>query len=171
PNGCIEGAVFEEAQKVLAAGKRRVVPYGVADDVAFEVGLAGGGHVEVMIQPVTPVHLKLIELIESERPAELRTNLQTGEVQLLERSPDLDAPARDGDWFVEPHRRAPHPVIIGAIHIAIPLHRMAKLLGYRVTVIDARAKFATKERFPEADELLVSWPDEALAGNTLDRST
>src|SRR5207302_9101845 len=141
------------------------------DDVAFEVGLACGGHVEVMIQPVTPEHLKLIELIESERPAELRTNLQTGEVQLLERSPDLDAPARDGDWFVEPHRRAPHLVIIGAIHIAIPLHRMAKLLGYRVTVIDARAKFATKERFPEADELLVSWPDEALAGITLDRST
>ena len=170
-NGCIEGAVFEEAQKVLAAGKGRVVPYGVADDVAFEVGLACGGHVEVMIQPVTPEHLKLIELIESERPAELRTNLQTGEVQLLERSPDLDAPARDGDWFVEPHRRAPHLVIIGAIHIAIPLHRMAKLLGYRVTVIDARAKFATKERFPEADELLVSWPDEALAGITLDRST
>ena len=155
-NGCIEGAVFEEAQKVLAAGKGRVVPYGVADDVAFEVGLACGGHVEVMIQPVTPEHLKLIELIESERPAELRTNLQTGDVQLLERSP---------------HRRAPHLVIIGAIHIAIPLHRMAKLLGYRVTVIDARAKFATKERFPEADELLVSWPDEALAGITLDRST
>src|SRR5205807_10600605 len=99
-NGCIEGAVFEEAQKVLAAGKGRVVPYGVADDVAFEVGLACGGHVEVMIQPVTPEHLKLIELIESERPAELRTNLQTGEVQLLERSPDLDARARDGDWLV-----------------------------------------------------------------------
>jgi xanthine dehydrogenase accessory factor len=170
-NGCIEGDVFQEAQKVLASGKGRLVPYGVADDVAFEVGLACGGHVEVMIQPITPEHLKLIELIEAERPAELRTNLETGEVQLLERAPELDAPARDGDWFVEPHRRAPHLVIIGAIHIAIPLHRMAKLLGYRVTVIDARAKFATKERFPEADELLVSWPDEALAGITLDRST
>jgi xanthine dehydrogenase accessory factor len=170
-NGCIEGDVFQEAQKVLAAGKGRLVPYGVADDVAFEVGLACGGHVEVMIQPITPEHLRLIDLIEAERPAELRTNLETGEVQLLERAPELDAPARDGDWFVEPHRRAPHLVIIGAIHIAIPLHRMAKLLGYRVTVIDARAKFATKERFPEADELLVSWPDEALAGITLDRST
>jgi xanthine dehydrogenase accessory factor len=170
-NGCIEGAVFEEAQKVLKAGRGRLVPFGVADDVAFEVGLACGGHVEVMIQPVTPEHLRLIELIEAERPAELRTNLETGEVRLLERSPESDLPARDGDWFVEPHRRAAHMVIIGAIHIAIPLHRMAKLMGYRVTVVDARAKFATRERFPEADEILLQWPDEALAGITLDRST
>jgi xanthine dehydrogenase accessory factor len=44
-------------------------------------------------------------------------------------------------------------------------------MGYRVTVIDARAKFATKERFPEADELIVSWPDEAIAKLTLDNST
>ena len=124
-----------------------------------------------MVRPVTPEHGGLIKLIESERPAELRTTRVTGEVQLLERAPTSDQPARDGDWFVEPHGRAPHMVIIGAIHIAIPLHRMAKLMGYRVTVADARAKFATAERFPEADEILVSWPDEALAGITLDRST
>ncbi|HEY8760281.1 MAG TPA: XdhC/CoxI family protein [Candidatus Dormibacteraeota bacterium] len=170
-NGCIEGAVFDEAQKVLKAGQGRLVPYGVADDVAFEVGLACGGHVEVMIQPVTPEHLKLIDLIEAEQPAELRTNLATGAVELLERVPETDQPVRDGDWFVEPHGRAPHMVIIGAIHIAIPLHRLAKLMGYHVTVVDARAKFATAERFPEADEILVKWPDEALAGITLDRST
>jgi xanthine dehydrogenase accessory factor len=170
-NGCIEGDVFQEAQKVLKAGKGRLVPYGVADDVAFEVGLACGGHVEVMIQPLTPEHLRLLDLIEAERPAELRTNLATGEVELKEGGAGPDQPARDGDWFVEPHRRAPHMVIVGAIHIAIPLHRLAKLMGYRVTVIDARSKFATRERFPEADELLVAWPDEALARITLDRST
>jgi xanthine dehydrogenase accessory factor len=170
-NGCIEGDVFEEAQMVLKAGQGRLVPYGVADDVAFEVGLACGGHVEVMIQPVTREHLRLIDLIEAEQPAELRTNLATGVVELLEGAPRTDQPARDGDWFVEPHGRAPHMIIIGAIHIAIPLHRLAKLMGYRVTVVDARAKFATAERFSEADEILVAWPDEALAGITLDRST
>jgi xanthine dehydrogenase accessory factor len=62
-------------------------------------------------------------------------------------------------------------VIIGAIHIAIPLHRLAKVMGYRVTVIDARAKFATKERFPDADELVVAWPDEAMSKLTIDNST
>lgn len=78
---------------------------------------------------------------------------------------------REGDVFVEPHRRPAHLVIIGAIHIAIPLHRLAKVMGYRVTVVDARARFATRERFPEADELIVSWPDEAMASLTVDRST
>jgi len=72
---------------------------------------------------------------------------------------------------VEPFRRPAHLVIVGAIHIAIPLHRLAKLMGYRVTVIDARAKFATKERFPEADELIVAWPDEAMAKIAIDNST
>lgn len=170
-NGCIEGAVFEEAQKVLRAAKSRLVPFGVADDVAFEVGLACGGHVEVMIQPLAAEHLELIELIEAERPAELRTNLETGELKLIEGAPERDQPARDGDWFIEPHPRPPQMVIIGAIHIAIPLHRLAKLMGYRVTVVDARAKFATRERFPEADQIITAWPDEALAGMTLDRST
>ncbi len=170
-NGCIEGAVFEEAQKVLKAGAGRLVPFGVADDVAFEVGLACGGHIEVMIQPVSPEHLRLLDLIEAEAPAELLTNLLTGEVKLVEGEPKQDGPVREGDWFVEPHRRAPHMIIIGAIHIAIPLHRLAKLMGYRVSIVDARAKFATRDRFPEADEVVVGWPDEALAKMKLDRSS
>jgi xanthine dehydrogenase accessory factor len=53
-------------------------------------------------------------------------------------------------------------VIVGAGHISIPLSRLAGVLGYRVTVVDARAAFATRARLPEADELLVEWPDEAL---------
>jgi xanthine dehydrogenase accessory factor len=56
----------------------------------------------------------------------------------------------------------PALVIVGAGHISIPLTRIAKVLGYRVVVVDARATFATRERLPEADELLVEWPDEAL---------
>jgi xanthine dehydrogenase accessory factor len=44
-------------------------------------------------------------------------------------------------------------------------------MGYRVTVVDARAKFATKERFPEADELIVAWPDEAMTRLTIDNSS
>src|SRR4051812_10842820 len=55
-NGCIEGAVFEEGQKVLKAGKGRIAAFGVADDVAFDVGLACGGHIEVFVEPLAAAH-------------------------------------------------------------------------------------------------------------------
>jgi xanthine dehydrogenase accessory factor len=171
-NGCIEGAVFEEAQKVLKSGTPKVAAFGVADDVAFEVGLACGGHIEVFIQPLGAVHRQLIATLNRDQPVTLRTNLVSGGAELVEGTPPgTELARRDGDVFIEPFRRPAHLVIIGAIHIAIPLHRLAKLMGYRVTVIDARAKFATKERFPEADELIVAWPDEALSAITIDNST
>jgi len=171
-NGCIEGAVFEEAQKVLKANQAKLAAFGVADDVAFEVGLACGGHIEVFVQPLGSDHRKLIEMLDRDQPATLRTNLVTGETELLGGAPQGGERARrDGDWFVEPFRRPAHLVVVGAIHIAIPLVRLAKLMGYRVTVIDARKQFATKERFPEADELIAAWPDEALSKLTIDNAT
>ena len=171
-NGCIEGAVFEEAQKVLKSRAARVAAFGVADDVAFEVGLACGGHIEVFVQPLTPAHRRLIAKLERDEPATLRTNLVTGEAELIDGAPSgAELARRNGDSFVEPFRRPARLIIIGAIHIAIPLHRLAKTMGYRVTVVDARAKFATKERFPEADELIVAWPDEAMANLAIDNSS
>jgi xanthine dehydrogenase accessory factor len=171
-NGCIEGAVFEEAQRVLKSRAAKVAAYGVTDDVAFEVGLACGGHIEVFVQPLGPVHRRLMRKLQRDEPATLRTDLLTGEAELVDgTSSRAELPRRDGDLFVEPFRRPAHLIIIGAIHIAIPLHRLAKTMGYRVTVVDARAKFATKERFPEADELVVAWPDEAMARLAIDNSS
>ncbi len=171
-NGCIEGAVFEEAQKVLKTGAAKVAAFGVADDVAFEVGLACGGHIEVFVQPLSAAHRQAIDMLGRDQPATLRTNLVTGETEVVEGTPPGGELARrDGDTFVEPLRRPAHLVIIGAIHIAIPLHRLARLMGYRVTIVDARAKFATRERFPEADELIVAWPDEAMSKIRVDSST
>jgi len=171
-NGCIEGAVFDEAQKVLKSGEPKIAAFGVADDVAFEVGLACGGHIEVFIQPLAPEHKRLVDLMNRDRAGMLRTDLVSGEVDLVDGTPPgSELARREGDMFIEPYRRPAHLVIIGAIHIAIPLHRLAKLMGYRVTVVDARAKFATRERFPEADELIVAWPDEAIAKLEVDNST
>src|SRR3979411_1957497 len=82
-NGCIEGDVFEAAQEVLASGRPRLVEYGVADDVAFEVGLACGGHIEVMIQPAGEIHDRALDLLAAERPFVLRTDLQSGAGELL----------------------------------------------------------------------------------------
>ena len=171
-NGCIEGAVFEEAQKVLKSGQPKIAAFGVADDVAFEVGLACGGHIEVFVQPLSAAHRQVVGMLNRGEPATLTTNLVTGEAEVRKGTPHgSELSRRDGDIFVEPLRRPAHLLIIGAIHIAIPLHRLAKLMGYRVTVIDARTKFATKERFPDADELIVAWPDEAMARLVIENST
>lgn len=53
-------------------------------------------------------------------------------------------------------------IIVGAGHISVPLTRLAKVVGYQVTIVDPRESFATRERLPEADELILEWPDEAM---------
>src|SRR5258706_11262159 len=151
-NGCIEGAVFEEAQKVLKSGEPKLAAFGVADDLAFSVGLACGGHIEVFIQALGPEHLRLIGLMDENRPATLRTNLVTGEAVLPAGTPPGTELARpDSDWVIEPFRRPAQLIIVGAIHIAIPLHRLATRMGHPVTVIDARGKIAAKDRFSDTD--------------------
>lgn len=75
------------------------------------------------------------------------------------------------DVFIEGFPPPPTLVIVGAGHIAIPLTTFAKTLNYRVVVIDARGAFATRERFPHADELIVAWPDEVLEKMELYPST
>ncbi|MDP9374138.1 MAG: XdhC/CoxI family protein [Chloroflexota bacterium] len=73
--------------------------------------------------------------------------------------------------FIEVFAPAPHLLLFGGDHIAIPLTRYAKELGFRVTIVDARSRFANRERFPEADEIIVAWPDKAFARLTVDQST
>src|SRR5690242_9599586 len=75
------------------------------------------------------------------------------------------------DVFIEGFPPPPSLIIVGAGHIAIPLTTFAKTLNYRVVVVDARAAFATRERFPHADELVVEWPDEVLEKMDLNPST
>jgi len=60
--------------------------------------------------------------------------------------------------YVESHAPPPSMWIFGAVDFTAALARVAKVLGYRVTVIDAREIFATRRRFPMADEVVVSWP-------------
>jgi xanthine dehydrogenase accessory factor len=67
------------------------------------------------------------------------------------------------DAFIETFPPPQRLIIIGGVHVAIPLHHIAKLLGYHVTVVDARGILATPERFPLADSIMVEWPDDALA--------
>jgi xanthine dehydrogenase accessory factor len=67
------------------------------------------------------------------------------------------------DVYIESYLPPRRLVVVGAVHTAIPLVSFAKELGYHTTVVDARGLFASRERFPHADELIEAWPDEALA--------
>jgi len=80
-------------------------------------------------------------------------------------------PVRRDGLFLEPFPRPPELFIFGGSHVAIPLTRLATALGFRVTVVDARSKFADRERFPEARAVIHAWPDEVLARLPMDGST
>lgn len=69
---------------------------------------------------------------------------------------------RDIDVFFEVYPPPSEIVVVGAVHLAVPLIGFAKILGFRTIVIDPRAAFATEERFEHADLVLNLWPQEAL---------
>jgi xanthine dehydrogenase accessory factor len=89
--------------------------------------------------------------------------IRRGRNRLLE----LDGAKVFAEWYGPP----PRLFVYGAVDTAEALSRAAKLLGWHVIVADARAKFATRERIPSADELIVEWPQEALAQVEPDHQT
>jgi len=73
--------------------------------------------------------------------------------------------------FLEAFPRRPTLVIFGGVHIGAALVPLAKALGYRTVVADGREAFLSRDRFPEADELVLAWPEEAFAKVGLDAAT
>lgn len=73
--------------------------------------------------------------------------------------------------FIEVYAPPPTLVIFGGVHTAIPLSLFAKTLGFRVIVVDGRAKFAVPARFPHADQVIHAWPQQAIPQLRFDSST
>ncbi len=74
----------------------------------------------------------------------------------------LPSPEGEVEVYIETHVPAPLLIIVGGTHIGIALTSIAKILGWRVYLVDPRRTFATPERFPHVDRLIHAWPDEAL---------
>jgi xanthine dehydrogenase accessory factor len=91
-----------------------------------------------------------------------RAQLQAGLTATRHYGPNGEARERAVEVFIESFAPPPRMIIFGAVDFTAALARAAKLLGYRVTVCDARAVFATPQRFPMADEVVNDWPHRYL---------
>lgn len=176
--GCVEGAVVEAAQQVLASGEPQRLHFGVADETAWDVGLACGGEIDIYVQAADNDFLtELLTKLAAGEPVTLTTPLSgPGAGQLcLDRRSDLRMPTlepkNDGDVFYNPLLPPPTLVMIGGVHIAVALARIGKTLGYRTVVIDPRKVFGSPERFPQVDELVQAYPGAAFEAHPLDANT
>jgi xanthine dehydrogenase accessory factor len=206
--GCVEGAAAEEIDRARTTGRERVIRYGISDEQAWDVGLACGGTIDVLVQPHVPAPIVDAaraslgtggkgaavvtplpgdsppadfgahepgdgaapepELIVHEdgrldgtlgRP-EMDAVLVEGALDALRRGTSRTLEIGERSYFVEAFPVRPRLVVVGAVEVARSLVRLAAELGYETVVVDGRASFATKERFPDVDGLVVGWPDE-----------
>lgn len=93
-----------------------------------------------------------------------RQGIATGKSGLVALASDIDA-------FVDVFLPPPLMVIIGAVHVAQAVVAVARPLGFRIVVVDARPTLATRDRFQDVDELIVAWPDDAYAQLPISRTT
>lgn len=206
--GCVEGAAAEEIQRARSTGRSRVIRYGISDEQAWDVGLACGGTIDVLVEPsvraaaidaardsigpggrgtavVTPLPpdsppatfgahepggggpaegALLVrddgELQGSLGSPVLDQALIEASVDALRRGASRTVELGDRSYFIEAFPVRPRLVMVGAVEVARSLTKLAKELGFETVVVDGRASFATKERFPDVDRLVLGWPDE-----------
>jgi xanthine dehydrogenase accessory factor len=170
-NGCVESDVILAAQEVLAGGEPRLVTYGITDEMAIGVGLPCGGEIDVFVEPY-----------QGDAAEVVLTVIAGDDVGAKLSDPELEQAARrrgrshvfelEGQTvFADVSVPPPRLFVYGAVDTAEALCAAAKLLGWRTIVADARPRFATRDRLPSADEILVLWPDEALAHVAPDAAT
>ena len=175
--GCVESDVYEHAREVLAGAEPRLVSYGIPDEFAFSVGLPCGGEIDVFVERADPGVLEEVRrLLDADRHGVLFTVVEGSDLggRTLALNGDERAEdairrgrshvfERDGETvFADVFGPPPRLLVFGAVDTAEELCRAAKQVGWRTIVADARAKFATPERVPTADELVVAWPEEVL---------
>ncbi len=179
--GCVEGAVVVEAMEALEDGQPRVLEFGVSDGDAFAVGLACGGTIRVLVEPigdVLPVDL-LVQLVKARaarHPVAVVADLVDGDRWLTHSGHadrfrmDRSGFEEDGRFFVSIHNPPLRMIVVGAVHIAQALVPMARLAGYDPVLVDPRDSFGSQARFP-GETILNDWPDDAVKSLGLDTCT
>ena len=179
--GCVEGAVIVEAIEAIEDGQHRILEFGVSDDDAFAVGLACGGTIRVLVEPIgSALPEDMLEALVAARAGRSGiayvVNTETGARHLAESGfekrmrMDRSGFEEDEKTFVAVHNPPLRLIVVGAVHIAQALVPMARIAGYDSVVIDPREAFASEARFP-GEKILHDWPDEAVTEIGLDART
>jgi xanthine dehydrogenase accessory factor len=174
--GCVENEVYGCALEVLEGAPPRLLSYGISDDLALSVGLPCGGEIDVYVEQADPeLTEEIARVLREQGRAVLLTDLEDGSRRLVPAGaePEADALIRAGRsrvvelegrrLFADVFGPPPRLLVFGAVDTAEALCGFARQLGWRTIVADARGKFATPERLPSADEIVVAWPEDALA--------
>ena len=202
--GCVEGAVYETGVEVLKSNRPQLLHFGVADETAWEVGLACGGSIDIFVKPLDTEFFKPLRSVLVEEQSAILITVVRGADRLLGNemlvradgnvtgtiSDELNEQAlnlaretliqgqsrrsmlnEDVEVFMEVILPPPTLIAVGGVHITIALMALAKTLGYRTVVIDPRSAFGNEERFPNVDQLIQLWPEEAFQQVPITRST
>jgi xanthine dehydrogenase accessory factor len=186
--GCVEGAAYELCREAVTTGRARTARFGVSDDAAMAVGLPCGGTIELLVERVDqarfPELSRLADAVAAGRAATLVTRLDDARHLVLDGDErvgtlgderiDAAAPVLASGHtrvlhhgsialFAASFEPPPRMIVFGSTEHAAAVTAIGAFLGYRVTVCDARAVFATAARFPAAAEVVVDWPHRYLA--------
>jgi xanthine dehydrogenase accessory factor len=185
--GCVEGKVVEAAREVLAGGPARVLEFGVSNEDAWQVGLACGGTVRILVSGKPACFDALVRARREKRGVVVFTDLDRGDDAMYAAGdPALDAVRASAAaralstddafvlegtrTFVKAHNPPLRLFIVGAVHIGEALGALARVAGYDVTIVDPREGFARREAVAPF-RVLTEWPDEALAAAGVDHRT
>lgn len=192
--GCVESAVIEAAQSALADGKPRELKFeAITEDSVWDVGLSCGGQIQVFVEPEPMVRSSrqwklLSERIRADLPSVLITEYEGGPARIWipgDEDPlagELEAAYRcrtSKEIEVEGKRvflnvvaSREKLVIVGSVHIAVPLVQFAKVIGFETIVVDPRTAYACLEHYPiSPDQVIVDWPESALTRIGLNSET
>ena len=187
--GCVEGDVWSAATEMLKRGNPATrKQYHLNEPVESPHGMICGGTMEFLLEPVDrpdeffPIARAVLAAIEGGAPVSVATGISPGNIgkksvrpldrEALRRTPEsnphLDA---DSGTFIEFHRPLPSVLFMGGGHIAKATESFAGPLGFRFSVIDDRPLFANRDRFLEADDILVrefesAFDDDPVAADT-----
>jgi len=173
--GCVEADVIAKAQQVISSGKPTLEKYSVSDDTAFGIGLACGGDMEVFIALADDVIIEnLSNFVDSNSTHYFTIDLEDLELSWGKTDFHENKAVRKivstQEVFLGVLSPTLRLILIGGGEISVEVSKLARVMGFNITVIDPRKAFNSQDRFSECVNIIPKWPDDALEEIDLDQN-